>query len=119
MKQYEYEVRNKRTGATNQVRVTAPNQMFAWAVAFDEYGDQFEVADFPKAVRPAHQVLGEIDATNTDYPQRVLDLAAQAFGMAPKITANVCDCCDAEVAEIIGAPDGQEVCQACFDGGAA
>lgn len=80
MKQYEFEVRNKRTGAVDQVRVTAPSRALAWANAVEEYTGH-HVDPLPLAVRPAHAVAGEIDATNADYTQRVLDMARQAFGV--------------------------------------
>ena len=28
-----------------------------------------------------------------------------------------CDCCGKKVRNIIGCPDGQEICQSCFDNG--
>lgn len=38
---------------------------------------------------------------------------------APQVTQNVCSACGMHVQQIIGAPDGQEVCQTCFESGAA
>ena len=60
-KQYEFEVRNKRTGAKDQVRATASNQITAYFAIKDSYGDSHEISQFPVKVRAAHAVLGEID----------------------------------------------------------
>ena len=63
MKQYEFEVRNKRTGAVDQVRATANNQITAYLAIKAGYGNQYEIGQWPLQVRPAHAVLGEIDCT--------------------------------------------------------
>lgn len=59
-----------------------------------------------------HRGAFDIDDARLAYQQ-----ARQA--QADKTPTAVCECCGAHVPEIIGAPDGREVCPACFDQGAA
>jgi hypothetical protein len=66
MKQYEYNVTNKRTGQAGQVRATAANAVIAHAQIVLMYGDQFQIAELHSAARPPHHIAGEIDCS--DFP---------------------------------------------------
>jgi hypothetical protein len=49
-----------------------------------------------------------------EYPNRICSEVEDA-GKTPDVIR--CDSCGEEVEDVVGCPDGQEVCQACFDGG--
>ena len=66
MKQYEYNMSDKRTGRTEHARATAANAVIAHAQIVLMYGDQFEIAELHSAARPPHHTLGEIDCS--DFP---------------------------------------------------
>jgi hypothetical protein len=66
MKQYEFNMTDKRTGRTEHARATAPNAVIAHAQIVLMYGDQFEIAELHSAARPPHHTLGEIDCS--DFP---------------------------------------------------
>ena len=59
--QYEFQVSNLATGGRDQVRATARSHEEARAAVVGYYGRTFQISDQAIAVRPAHQVLGEID----------------------------------------------------------
>lgn len=72
MRQFEFEMINKRTKRVEHARATAINQTIARAQIVIFYGQQFDVSDLCSDINPAHYVLGEIDAssspiTDTDW----------------------------------------------------
>lgn len=72
MKQYEYEMTNKRTKRIEHKRATATSPAIARAQIVLMYGTQFDVADLFCDINPPHYILGEIDcstfpATDTDW----------------------------------------------------
>lgn len=72
MKQYEFELRNKRTGRIEHARATAATAEIARAQIVLMYGLQFDVAGLFCDVNPPHYILGEINCA--DYPEGELPL---------------------------------------------
>ena len=72
MKQYEFEITNKRTGRVEQARATAATPEIARAQVVLMYGLQYTVAGLFSDVNPPHQVAGEIDCE--DFPECSLHL---------------------------------------------
>jgi len=66
MKQYEFEMVNKRTGRIEHKRATAANAEIARAQIVVKYAPQFIVAGLFCDVNPPHHILGEIDCA--DFP---------------------------------------------------
>lgn len=60
-RQFEFQVQSLNTGARDQVRVTAMSEETARAAVLDAYGTAFQISQQAIAVRPAHQVFGEIN----------------------------------------------------------
>jgi hypothetical protein len=63
MKQYEYNMTNKRTGRAEHARATAANAVIAHAQIVLMYGQQFDVAELHSAANPPHHTAGEIDCS--------------------------------------------------------
>ena len=59
--QYEFAVVNLRTGARDQVRVTATSESQARDAIVAYYADTHAIADTAHCMRPAHSVAGEIN----------------------------------------------------------
>lgn len=72
MRQYEFEIIEKRTRSVNQKRATAATAAIARAQVVLMYGLQFEVGATPCNEYAPHEVLGEIDCE--DYPKGELPL---------------------------------------------
>ena len=66
MNQYEYTLKNKRTGRTEHARATAANAVIAHAQIVLMYGTQFDVSELHSEINPPHYTLGEIDCS--DFP---------------------------------------------------
>lgn len=67
MKQFEYEMRNKRTGRIEHARATAKTKEIARAQIVLMYGTQFEVMGLFSDINPPHYILGEIDCS--EFPE--------------------------------------------------
>ena len=65
MKQFEFEMINKRTKRVEHARATAINEAIARAQIVIFYGSQFDVLQLCSDVNPSHYVLGEIDASSS------------------------------------------------------
>ena len=61
MKQYEYQMFNKKNGRLEYARATAKNQKIARLQILLIYGEQFDVMDLCSDVNPPHAIAGEID----------------------------------------------------------
>jgi hypothetical protein len=66
MKQYEFQITDKRTGRVEPARATAATAAIARAQIVLAYGQQFDVMGLHCDVNPAHHVLGEINCS--DFP---------------------------------------------------
>lgn len=66
MKQYEFQITNKRTGRVEHARATAATAAIARAQIVLAYGQQFDVMGLHCDANPAHHVLGEINCS--DFP---------------------------------------------------
>lgn len=66
MRQYEYEMINKKSGRVEYARATAKTAEIARLQIVLAYGDQFNVMDLFADIRPPHAMLGEIDCS--DFP---------------------------------------------------
>lgn len=66
MKQYEFEMTNKRTGRVEHARATAKTEAIARAQIVIAYGVQFDVMGLCSDINPPHYVLGEIDCSTCD-----------------------------------------------------
>lgn len=66
MKQFEFQITNKRTGRVEHARATALTAEIARLQIVLMYGGQFDVAGLCCDVNPPHRVLGEIDCS--DFP---------------------------------------------------
>jgi hypothetical protein len=66
MKQYEFNMTDKRTGRAEHARATAPNAVIAHAQIVLAYGRSFNVCELHSAARPPHHTAGEIDCS--DFP---------------------------------------------------
>ena len=66
MKQFEFEITNKKTGRIEHARATARTEAIARAQIVIFYGSQFEVMGFCSDINPPHHVLGEIDCSDSD-----------------------------------------------------
>ena len=66
MKQYEFNMINKRTGRAEHARATAANAVIAHAQIVLAYGQQFEVCELHSDINPPHYTAGEIDCS--DFP---------------------------------------------------
>jgi hypothetical protein len=64
MKQYEFQITNKRTARVEHARATARTAEIARKQIEQYYGEQFDVAALYCDINPPHQVLGEIDCSN-------------------------------------------------------
>ncbi len=71
MKQFEFQMTNKRNGRVEHARATAATAAIARAQIVLAYGPQFEVMGLHCNINPPHHVLGEIDCS--DFP--VVDIA--------------------------------------------
>ena len=65
MRQYEFEIVNKRTKRVEHARATAINETIARAQIVIFYGRLFDVSGLCSDVNPAHYVLGEIDCSSS------------------------------------------------------
>jgi len=63
MKQYTYQVIDKKTGQVDHVRATAANPEIARAQIVLAYGLHHSVMGLQCNVNPAHHTVGEIDCT--------------------------------------------------------
>lgn len=63
MKQYEFEMKNKKLGRVEHARCTARTEQVARAAIVEAYGSQFDVLDGCCNVWGAHHILGEIDCS--------------------------------------------------------
>lgn len=72
MKQYEFEMTNKRTGRIEHARATAATAEIARAQIVLMYGLQFDVAGLFCDVNPPHHTVGEINCE--DFPAGELPL---------------------------------------------
>jgi len=63
MKQYTYQVTNKKTGQVDHVRASAANPEIARNQIVLAYGLHHNVMDLYCNVNPAHHTVGEIDCT--------------------------------------------------------
>jgi hypothetical protein len=66
MKQYEFEIHDKRTGRVEYARATARTPDIARAQIVLAYGAQFDVMNLFRDVNPPHHIVGEIDCS--DFP---------------------------------------------------
>jgi len=66
MRQYEYQLINKRSGRVEHARATAKTPTIARNQIVLKYGQQFEVLGLYSNINPPHHVLGEIDCS--DFP---------------------------------------------------
>ena len=66
MKQYEYQLINKKSNRVDHVRATAKTPDIARNQIILKYGRDFEVADLFCDINPPHHILGEIDCS--DFP---------------------------------------------------
>jgi len=64
MKQYEYQMFNKKSGRLEYARATAKTQKIARLQILLVYGDQFDVMDLRSDVNPPHTIAGEIDCSD-------------------------------------------------------
>ena len=71
MKQYEFQIIDKRSARVEHARATAATAAIARAQIVLAYGPQFDVMGLHCDINPPHHVLGEIDCS--DFP--VSDLA--------------------------------------------
>ena len=65
MRQYEFQMINKRTNRVEYARATAQSETIARAQIVIFYGSQFDVLGLCSDVNPAHYVLGEIDCSSS------------------------------------------------------
>ena len=65
MRQFEFEMTNKRTGRVEHARATAINETIARAQIVIFYGRQFDVLQLCSDVNPAHYVIGELDCKSS------------------------------------------------------
>jgi hypothetical protein len=65
MNQYEFSLTNKKTNARDCARATARTAECARFHINEYYGDEYEVSATPTATRSAHQVMGEIDCSDS------------------------------------------------------
>jgi hypothetical protein len=66
MRQYTFQVVNKKTGQVDHVRATAANPEIARAQIVLMYGLHHSVMDLFCNISPAHHTVGEIDCS--DFP---------------------------------------------------
>jgi hypothetical protein len=66
MRQYEYQMTNKRTGRIEHARATAATAVIAHAQIVLMYGQQFDINELHSDSNPPHYILGEIDCS--DFP---------------------------------------------------
>lgn len=74
---------------------------------WEEHGD---VQDRAEVVGPEYDTVETLDEWWKDCDNNVLDNPTDRTG-------SKCDVCGAVCLEIIGCPDGLEICQSCFDDG--
>lgn len=67
MKQFEFEIINKRTGRVEHARATAADAEIARAQIVLMYGTQFQVLELFSDVNPPHHIVGEINCA--DFPE--------------------------------------------------
>ena len=63
MRQYEFEISNRRTKRIEHARATARTAAIARAQIVLMYGAQFEVMTLCSDINPPHHTLGEIDCS--------------------------------------------------------
>ena len=66
MKQFEYQLINKKSGRVEHARATAKTADVARLQIVLMYGRQFEVLELYSDINPPHYILGEIDCS--DFP---------------------------------------------------
>ena len=66
MKQYEFTIKHKSTGARDQVRATASSHALARAQIVLAYGHQYDIAPIYFRTYAPHEIEGEIDCS--DFP---------------------------------------------------
>lgn len=79
MKQFEFEMINKKTGRVEHKRATAATAEIARAQIVLMYGQQFDVMGLHSDVNPPHYILGEIDCSDfplSDLPWLIREAAA-------------------------------------------
>ena len=67
MKQFEFEITNKKSGRVEHARATARTEAIARAQIVLAYAAQFEVMGLCSDVNPPHYILGEIDCS--EFPE--------------------------------------------------
>ena len=68
MRQYTYEITDKRSKRVEHARATAASPTIARAQIVLFYGSQFDVAELFSDINKAHHTLGEIDCSS--FPER-------------------------------------------------
>lgn len=79
MKQFEFQLINKKTQRVEHARATAATPEIARSQIVLMYGHQFDVAGLFSDVNPPHYVLGEIDCADfplSDLPWLICEAAA-------------------------------------------
>ena len=79
MKQFEFQLVNKKTQRVEHARATAATAEIARAQVILMYGHQFDVVGLFSDVNPPHYVLGEIDCADfplSDLPWLIREAAA-------------------------------------------
>jgi len=66
MKQYEFTIKHKSTGARDQARATASSHALARAQIVLAYGYQYDIAPIYFRTYAPHEIAGEIDCS--DFP---------------------------------------------------
>ena len=66
MRQFEYQIINKKSGRVEHARATAKTADVARLQIVLMYGRQFEVLELYSDINPPHYILGEIDCS--DFP---------------------------------------------------
>ena len=64
MKQYEFTIRHKSTGADDQARATASSHALARAQIVLAYGQQYDIAPLYFKTYAPHEIAGEIDCSD-------------------------------------------------------
>ena len=85
MRQYEYQLINKRSGRVERARATAKTSTIARDQIVLMYGQQFEVLEAYSDINPPHYILGEIDCS--DFPESDVQWLASEAAKIEKATA--------------------------------
>ena len=85
MRQYEYQLINKRSGRVEHARATAKTSTIARNQIVLMYGNQFQVLETYSDINPPHYILGEIDCA--DFPDSDIQWLANEAAAIEKVTA--------------------------------